>query len=131
MHPKDRAQMMAYLTRPAMARGGRAKFEPGGVVTKKELTNVLGKAGVVINPNNFAAGAKDLGIKQNTKDPDFNRYNPKYIEPTKKQLKKNKSKTRQETASKFSFRTGKRGLFIKRKTYNRIIKRRKINSKWN
>ena len=29
MHPKDRAQMMAYLTRPAMARGGRIGFKNG------------------------------------------------------------------------------------------------------
>ena len=28
MHPKDRAQMMAYLTRPAMARGGML-VQPG------------------------------------------------------------------------------------------------------
>ena len=32
MHPKDRAQMMAYLTRPAMARGGRMEYYPGGSV---------------------------------------------------------------------------------------------------
>ena len=30
MHPKDRAQMMAYLTRPAMANGGRIGFDNGG-----------------------------------------------------------------------------------------------------
>ncbi len=29
MHPKDRAQMMAYLTRPAMARGGRIGLSQG------------------------------------------------------------------------------------------------------
>ena len=29
MHPKDRAQMMAYLTRPAMAQGGRIGFQDG------------------------------------------------------------------------------------------------------
>ena len=33
MHPKDRAQMMAYLTRPAMARGGRIELKEG--TTKK------------------------------------------------------------------------------------------------
>ena len=115
MHPKDRAQMMAYLTRPAMARGGRAKFEPGGVVTKKELTNVLGKAGVVINPNNFAAGAKDLGIKQNTKDPDFNRYNPKYIEPTKKQLKKIKVKQDKRQLQNFHSGPGREAYLLREK----------------
>ncbi len=34
MHPKDRAQMMAYLTRPAMARGGRIGFDNGGIANE-------------------------------------------------------------------------------------------------
>ena len=34
MHPKDRAQMMAYLTRPAMARGGRIGFDDGGIANE-------------------------------------------------------------------------------------------------
>ena len=33
MNPKDYSQMMAYLTRPAMARGGRIGFQ-GGTDTK-------------------------------------------------------------------------------------------------
>ena len=39
MHPKDRAQMMAYLTRPAMARGGRIGFKdgPGGPRERTDL----------------------------------------------------------------------------------------------
>ena len=126
MHPKDRAQMMAYLTRPAMARGGRAKFEPGGVVTKKELTNVLGKAGVVINPNNFAAGAKDLGIKQNTKDPDFNRYNPKYIEPTKKQLKKIKVKQDKRQLQNFHSGPGREAYLLREKRIIELLKEGKL-----
>ena len=32
MTPKDYSQMMAYLTRPAMARGGRMGYYPGGSV---------------------------------------------------------------------------------------------------
>ena len=32
MHPKDRAQMMAYLTRPGMAKGGRIGFFKGELV---------------------------------------------------------------------------------------------------
>ena len=37
MHPKDRAQMMAYLTRPSKAKGGRIGFSEGtDNLTKKE-----------------------------------------------------------------------------------------------
>ena len=36
MHPKDRAQMMAYLTRPAMARGGRIGFDSGGEALRRK-----------------------------------------------------------------------------------------------
>ena len=32
MNPKDYSQMMAYLTRPAMARGGRIGFSTAGLV---------------------------------------------------------------------------------------------------
>ena len=34
MNPKDYSQMMAYLTRPAMARGGRIGFDNGGDAVK-------------------------------------------------------------------------------------------------
>ena len=124
MHPKDRAQMMAYMLRPAD--GGRAAFKPGGVVTKKELTNVLGKAGVVINPNNFAAGAKDLGIKQNTKDPNFNRYNPKYIEPTKKQLKKIKVKQDKRILQNFKSGPGREAYLKREKRIIKLLKEGKL-----
>ena len=39
MNPKEYSQMMAYLTRPAMARGGRIGFK------KKGFVNKAGKAG--------------------------------------------------------------------------------------
>ena len=44
MHPKDRAQMMAYLTRPGMAKGGRIGFASGYGVTdsKQKLDRVIG-----------------------------------------------------------------------------------------
>ena len=34
MNPKDYSQMMAYLTRPAMARGGRIGFDDGGIANE-------------------------------------------------------------------------------------------------
>ena len=34
MHPKDRAQMMAYMLRSAMARGGRIGFDDGGIANE-------------------------------------------------------------------------------------------------
>ena len=34
MNPKDYSQMMAYLTRPAMARGERIGFDDGGMLVQ-------------------------------------------------------------------------------------------------
>ena len=41
MHPKDRAQMMAYLTRPAMARGGRIPFGEGSITKVQQLSKAV------------------------------------------------------------------------------------------
>ena len=37
MNPKDYSQMMSYLTRPAMARGGRIGFRNRGAVITKDM----------------------------------------------------------------------------------------------
>ena len=61
MKPSDYSQMMAYLTRPGMAKGGRIGFYKGESVVKshgqqiKELTEA-GESSVSI--------AKKLGLKQ-------------------------------------------------------------------
>ena len=45
MHPKDRAQMMAYLTRPGMAKGGRVPFGKGNKPIKQALEEIAEEKG--------------------------------------------------------------------------------------
>ena len=63
MHPRDRAQMMAYLTRPAMADGGRAEFKRGtGLGPITELAGRFSN-----KPGGFSVrskvGARDIPLK--------------------------------------------------------------------
>ena len=89
MHPKDRAQMMAYLTRPAMARGGRMGYYPGGSVEQfgQQIKDsyLKGNSGKVIN--------KELGFKndRSTTIDDFIKSAKKGLAPikiTKEELSK-------------------------------------------
>ena len=55
MHPKDRAQMMAYLTRPSMAKGGRIGFQDG----KDVRVDAIGR-------QNTKLMKKEESVKKNT-----------------------------------------------------------------
>ena len=124
MHPKDRAQMMAYMLRSAD--GGRAAFEPGGSVTKKELVDVLAKSKIVLNENNFAAAAKDVGIKQDKKNPKFRRTQPIYIEPTKKELKEIKIKQDKRDLQNFKSGAGRKAYLKREKRIIKLLKEGKL-----
>ena len=45
MNPKDYSQMMAYLTRPAMARGGRMFLNKGTMPIKQALEEIIKEKG--------------------------------------------------------------------------------------
>ena len=66
MTPKDYSQMMAHLTRPAMARGGRIGFKKKGFVNKggeAEYQRRLKIAQDKFGKNNLDKAAKELGYK--------------------------------------------------------------------
>ena len=66
MTPKDYSQMMAHLTRPAMARGGRIGFKKKGFVNKggeAEYQRRLKIAQDKFGKDNLDKAAKELGYK--------------------------------------------------------------------
>ena len=119
----DKEAIDAFMKRNPRADGGRASFEPGGSVTKKELINVLSKSGVTINPNNFAAGAKALDIKQDTKNPKFRKTQPIYIEPTKKELKDIKVKQDKRLLQDFRSGPGRKAYELREKRIIELLKK--------
>jgi len=76
MHPKDRAQMMAYLTRPAMARGGRAEFANGTPkLTKSQARSFKFKNPELFNKIIELAETKELGPTAIARHPDVIKLN--------------------------------------------------------
>ena len=112
-----------FMKRNPQADGGRASFEPGGPVTKKELIDVLSKSGVNINPNNFAAGAKALGIELDTKNPNYRVTHPIYIEPTKKELKEIKIKQDERLLKDYRTGAGKAAYELREKRIIELLKK--------
>jgi hypothetical protein len=76
-------EMMAYLLRPTMARGGRIGFAKGDIVTTPELKKLLKKYEVVLSDSNFSRSVKELGIKPNK----IERKNTTWIEPSEEEFK--------------------------------------------
>jgi len=64
MNPKNYSQMMAYLTRPAMARGGRIGFNKAGIAGgEAEYQRKLKIAQDKFGKDNLDKAAKELGYK--------------------------------------------------------------------
>jgi len=76
MHPKDRAQMMAYLTRPAMARGGRIGFKDG--LGPRDKIDQLGVGKKILKEYSKGAGTIELGEKYGISRDTVNRYIKKF-----------------------------------------------------
>ena len=115
MTPKEYKQMMAYLTRPTMARGGRIGFKPGGPVRKSELIKVLADSGITTSSSNFAKVVKDLGVKVDKTHPLHRKTQPIYIEPTKKKLKIMKKKHTKNQLQSFHTGPGREAYELREK----------------
>ena len=77
MRPDKQKQMMAYLTRPAMARGGRIGFDKGGVAQVKAYVESLPKNTVVTRKlvKDFVE-ANDVNVNFENL---FNKKRPAYV----------------------------------------------------
>ena len=83
MHPKDRAQMMAYLTRPAMARGGML-VQPGFGGTRQGYAGRKTKK-ITDYPPEVQERIKEYGIQKYNKlnkNQKFDIRNPKRLNKT-------------------------------------------------